>query len=755
MVSITNTAIERGGSNNNEDNNKVVTRSPFFEPSRHSRSIEIERDNDHDHTTTDNEPKCTLNGATFNLMNAIVGAGIVGMPYVLKLMGFRSGLFFIVFCAYLTVRSLRMLLETARLINVTTYERLLGAAFEKFGFVLITSSMFVMSYGAMISYLIIIKSCLPPLLSLLWMGLKSLTPSPLLSSLSFSNSSDDGGSGGYDGVEEMISIWSSNRWYAGTMLTISSLLIILPLSLQRDIAKLAKTSTLSVTIDCIIVLIVIIYSPIKKSLDAAGGLGFFALGRGGGVGSEGGGTFISESSASMTSFFSGLGVLSFAFVCQHSAFIIATSLNKPTKERWGIVTGRAINCCTIIASLMSVAGYLGYGENVTGNILNDFGTSPFDNDSTRIASYYAKAGLCVTMFFVYPVELFVARHACVVTLFKGRDAFEGNDRSVLARLDRRFILTVILYLTSLITALIFDDLGKVLAATGALGGSSLCYVGPGLVFLGVHGGAFLEHVGVWLKRQQIRIDAGSSLRSSINSEGGSLLTSFKYRVSFFRIQVLFENVVWYIILMPLWCTIARIGADGVKKHFEVEAAKSPYMHQYRLPPSSCKREGGINKRRTTVGDTERICHMYDEEGETRPLVRADSLPMLFPGSAELASQNIAISEVLPSVATMKPIKEGKRPDTYASYGSSNATTMKIDEAIARGSTLNCDNVRHSNNNDVEGKGNRERKEVHDSPQVIGDVTMPSPSGWEFFVAIFYVTFGLIAASAGLASVAIS
>jgi len=743
MVSSVNTAI---------DNNNFVNRSPFFEPSRHRRSIEI--DGDHDHPAADDEPKCTLNGATFNLMNSVVGAGIVGMPYVLKMMGFRSGLFFIIFCAYLTVRSLRMLLETARLINVTTFERLCGAAFEKFGFVLITSSMFVMSYGAMISYLIIIKSCLPALLSLLVMGLKSLIPSSSSSSLSGSSSSDGDGGGGYDGVEEMISLWSSNRWYEDTMLTISSLLIILPLSLQRDIAKLAKTSTLSVTIDCIIVLIVVIYSPIQKSLAAAGGLGFFTLGRGGGVGSGGGGTFISESSATMTSLFSGLGVLSFAFVCQHSAFIIATSLNKPTKERWGIVTGRAINCCAILATIISVAGYLGYGENVTGNILNDFGTSPFDDDRTRIASYYAKAGLCVTMFFVYPVELFVARHACVVTLFKGRDAFEGNDRSVLARLDRRFILTVILYSTSLITALIFDDLGKVLAATGALGGSSLCYVGPGLSFLGIHGGAFLEHVEVWLKRQQSRIDVNSSLRSSINSEGRSLLTSFQYRILFFRIQVIFENVVWYIVLMPLWCTIARTGADGVKNHFEVEAAKSPYMHQYRLPPSSWKREGGVNKRRTNVGDTERVCHMYDEEGETRPLVRADSLPMLFSGSLELSSHP-ATSEILPSVAIMKPPQEGKILDINASYGSSNATTMKNDEDLTRVSVLHCDNVRDSNKNDVEGNGNREKKEVHDSPQVNRDVTMPSPSCWEFFVAIFYVTFGLIAASAGLASVAIS
>ena len=58
MVSSVNTAI---------DNNNFVNRSPFFEPSRHRRSIEI--DGDHDHPAADDEPKCTLNGATFNLMN--------------------------------------------------------------------------------------------------------------------------------------------------------------------------------------------------------------------------------------------------------------------------------------------------------------------------------------------------------------------------------------------------------------------------------------------------------------------------------------------------------------------------------------------------------------------------------------------------------------------------------------------------------------------------------------------------------------
>jgi solute carrier family 38 (sodium-coupled neutral amino acid transporter), member 11 len=58
----------------------------------------------------------------------------------------------------------------------------------------------------------------------------------------------------------------------------------------------------------------------------------------------------------------GLGVLSFAFVCQHSAFLIAGSLERSTTACWWWVTGRALAMCAVLSLVCGLTGYLGYGE---------------------------------------------------------------------------------------------------------------------------------------------------------------------------------------------------------------------------------------------------------------------------------------------------------------------------------------------------------------------------------------------------------
>ena len=96
------------------------------------------------------------------------------------------------------------------------------------------------------------------------------------------------------------------------------------------------------------------------------------------------------------------------------------------------------------------------------------------------------------MFFVYPLSSYVTRHVCVVLLFRGRTAHEGDDHHILARADRRVALTAIIYVLALGSALAFDDLGTVLGLAGAVGGSSLAYIGPGATYLAVHGAGSSE-----------------------------------------------------------------------------------------------------------------------------------------------------------------------------------------------------------------------------------------------------------------------
>lgn len=60
------------------------------------------------------EHKSGLLGCSANLITAIVGSGIVGIPYAIQQAGFASGIFLILLCAILTDKSLRLLVATAK-----------------------------------------------------------------------------------------------------------------------------------------------------------------------------------------------------------------------------------------------------------------------------------------------------------------------------------------------------------------------------------------------------------------------------------------------------------------------------------------------------------------------------------------------------------------------------------------------------------------------------------------------------------------
>jgi amino acid permease len=161
----------------------------------------------------DAEQKSTIFGATCNLINAIIGAAVVGMPYAMKQTGLGSGLIMIIVCAFLTEKSLRLLIETAKHVGVSSYELLLESCFGRIGFLFISLNMLIMSYGALVGYLLVIKDTLPILMG----------------------------------------IHPSNDTMRIVIMTLASLAICLPLSSQRDVAHLAKTSKLSVLFDIILV----------------------------------------------------------------------------------------------------------------------------------------------------------------------------------------------------------------------------------------------------------------------------------------------------------------------------------------------------------------------------------------------------------------------------------------------------------------------------------------------------------------------
>jgi hypothetical protein len=84
--------------------------SPFFQPSTPFQVKVIHTPGGSEHKqrvprgdkSVDDEHKSTILGCAANLINAIVGSGIVGIPYAIQQAGFCTGLVLVMLCALLT-----------------------------------------------------------------------------------------------------------------------------------------------------------------------------------------------------------------------------------------------------------------------------------------------------------------------------------------------------------------------------------------------------------------------------------------------------------------------------------------------------------------------------------------------------------------------------------------------------------------------------------------------------------------------------
>jgi hypothetical protein len=165
----------------------------------------------------------------YNFVNVVVGAGIVGLPWVFVQSGFWTALVEILICCVLTDYSVNMLVATGIEHGKQNYEDLCMLAFGPIGHFTASFVMTIFDYGAMLSYIIIMGDA-----------------------ASFA-------------LDEL-SGWSADDWnQRRTCIIVLTTLLILPSCLQRDISALSKLSFISV---CTVVIIIIIVTVKYFTLDS-------------------------------------------------------------------------------------------------------------------------------------------------------------------------------------------------------------------------------------------------------------------------------------------------------------------------------------------------------------------------------------------------------------------------------------------------------------------------------------------------------
>jgi amino acid permease len=185
------------------------------------------------------------------------------------------------------------------------------------------------------------------------------------------------------------------------MIIIASV-IILPISLLKDMSALSFTSLISILADVILIIIVVIVAPPTAH-------------------KEGLSIHVDDLRIMNTTVFAGIGTFSFALICQHNSFLVFKSLKVPSSENWLFVTYASILSALFLCFSFAITGYLNFLDETKGDLLKNF-----PDDSNSIG--FARVLLAICMILTYPMECFVSRH-CLLSMLDKLHLLPHKDES--------------------------------------------------------------------------------------------------------------------------------------------------------------------------------------------------------------------------------------------------------------------------------------------------------------------------------------
>lgn len=388
---------------------------------------------------TDFEGKTSFGMSVFNLSNAIMGSGILGLAYAMANTGIILFLFLLTAVALLSSYSIHLLLKSSGIVGIRAYEQLGYRAFGTPGKLAAALAIILQNIGAMSSYLYIIKSELPLVIQ------------------TFLN------------LQERTSDWYMNGNY---LVILVSITIILPLALMRQLGYLGYSSGFSLS--CMVFfLIAVIYKkfqvPCPLPLHAANMTGNFSLKDGTQEevawqqhGAEADAAcspryFMLNTQTAYT-----IPIMAFAFVCHPEVLPIYTELKDPTKRKMQQISNISIAVMYVMYFLAALFGYLTFYDGVESELLHTYSkVDPFD-----VLILCVRVAVLTAVTLTVPIVLFPVRRAIQQMLFSNRD-FSWL----------RHVLIAVILLTGINLLVIFAP--NILGIFGVIGATSA----PCLIFI--------------------------------------------------------------------------------------------------------------------------------------------------------------------------------------------------------------------------------------------------------------------------------
>ncbi|XP_053574848.1 putative sodium-coupled neutral amino acid transporter 8 [Bombina bombina] len=246
---------------------------------------------------------------------------------------------------------------------------------------------------------------------------------------------------------------TAQPWYldARFTMTLLCLVVILPLSIPREISFQKYTSILGTLAACYLTVVVIIkYYVMENKVP-----------------------FKREYTSRISSWaamFSVIPTICFGFQCHEASVTIYSSMKNKCLTRWVVVSVFSMLICLLIYSLTGLYGYLTFGDAVAADILMSYP----GNDMVVVV---ARLLFAISIVTIYPIILLLGR----TVLQEAWLDHKGGSIYVTDSYERflRITLSVLWILVTLIIALFVPDISEVISIIGGIS-AFFIFIFPGL-----------------------------------------------------------------------------------------------------------------------------------------------------------------------------------------------------------------------------------------------------------------------------------
>ncbi|CAK6443534.1 unnamed protein product [Pipistrellus nathusii] len=367
----------------------------------------------------------SLGMSVFNLSNAIMGSGILGLAFALANTGILLFLVLLSSVTLLSIYSINLLLICSKETGCMVYEKLGEQVFGTTGKFVIFGATSLQNTGAMLSYLFIVKNELPSAIKFLM------------------------------GKEETFSAWYVDGRVLVVIVTFS---IILPLCLLKNLGYLGYTSGFSLS--CMVFfLIVVIYKKFQIPCIVPGLNATSANSTNADMCTPKYVTFNSKTVYA-------LPTIAFAFVCHPSVLPIYSELKDRSQKRMQMVSNISFFAMFVMYFLTAIFGYLTFYENVRSDLLHKY------QSKDDILVLTVRVAVIVAVILTVPVLFFTVRSS----LFELAKKTKFN-------LCRHVFVTIILLVIINLLVIFIPSMKDIFGVVGVTSANMLIFILPSSLYL--------------------------------------------------------------------------------------------------------------------------------------------------------------------------------------------------------------------------------------------------------------------------------